>query len=446
MEPVVLTVSQITSAIKMTLESTFSIVWVRGEISNLKRQASGHIYFSLIEKEAQVACVLFKGVSTRYPLPLKDGDDILISGELTVYAPRGGYQIIIRSIQLTGAGEKLLQLQALKQKLQALGWTHPERKRALPKEIKTIALVTSPTGAVLQDILTILQRRMVGFHLIVNPVRVQGDGAAAEIEKAIDQVSQHKLGDVVIVCRGGGSAEDLSPFNEERVARAIVECSIPVISAVGHETDFTIADLVADLRAPTPSAAAELVSHEKEALLKRFHHLSTTLEQKMRAYLQSTRTTLRRFMNSRQLTHSPQKLLSSLQRIDDLSEALEVKLKSQLKFKNQQLMKLQRLLLVTSPISKLNATRKEISLYEQKLHKSSSLILERKRRKLESYIQQLTLLSPKNVLQRGYALITRPETGGVISSAGEVNLQQEIRVQFFDGTIDANVVRKIEIK
>lgn len=441
-EPIVLTVSQITSAIKQQLETTFSLVWVRGEVSNCKKQSSGHTYFSLVDKEAQITCVLFKGVSSRYPIPLKDGDDVLISGELSVYPPRGGYQLIIRSIQLTGAGEKLLQLQALKQKLQALGWTRAERKRSLPKEISTITLVTSPTGAVLRDILTILRRRMIAFRLIVNPVKVQGEGAAEEIEKAIDEVSRHQLGDVLILCRGGGSAEDLSPFNEERVARAIVMCSLPVISAVGHETDVTIADLVADVRAPTPSAAAELVSLEKEELFHTFERLTKSLQLRMLSYLQGLRIKIQKLAASRSLSRMPYVIANRLQQMDDLSEASQGRIKNQLKFKSQQLLKLHRLLIATSPLMMLSTTRKEHLVLEQKLQKSLFSLFERKKRTLELFTQQLLLLNPARILKRGYAIVTSSTTGRVISSVSEAKLANTIRVQFQDGTIDATVLPK----
>jgi exodeoxyribonuclease VII large subunit len=258
----ILSVSALTSAIKNQLESRFPALQVKGEISNLKEQASGHIYFTLKDAEAQIRAVIFRSNARELARPLRNGDQVIVKGELAVYPPQGYYQVVVRKLSYAGVGELLVQLHALKDKLQALGWFSKERKKPLPKFPRTIGVVTSPTGSVIQDILNILGRRFAGFHLILNPVKVQGEGAAEEIARAIDAFNRYQLADVLIVGRGGGSLEDLWAFNEEKVAAAIFASKIPVISAVGHETDFTIADFVADVRAPTPSAAAEIATQE----------------------------------------------------------------------------------------------------------------------------------------------------------------------------------------
>jgi exodeoxyribonuclease VII large subunit len=275
----VLSVSGLTQSIKLLLEGQFKFVSVQGEISNCKLQSSGHLYFSLKDAQSQIGAVMFKGDLASVDSIPKDGDQVIVKGAVNVYAPSGRYQIVVRSMEKAGLGALLLQLEALKAKLKAQGYFDAARKKPLPKFPKTIGVVTSPTGAVIQDILNVLTRRISGFHLILNPVKVQGPGAAQEIASAIDFFNRHQLADVLIVGRGGGSLEDLWAFNEEAVIQAIYNSKIPIVSAVGHETDFTLADFVADVRAPTPSAAAELVVQEKGAELQKLAQMQRGIRQ-----------------------------------------------------------------------------------------------------------------------------------------------------------------------
>ena len=238
----ILSVTELTSAIKAVIEPSFQGIAVKGEISNFKLQSSGHLYFTLKDAGSQISAVLFKGNAACLNKMPKEGDQVVAKGEISLYAPRGQYQIIVRELQFLGLGDLLLKLQQLKEQLQMRGWFDPAHKKKLPKLPKRIGVVTSPTGAVIQDILQVLTRRFAGFHVILNPVKVQGEGAAQEIAQAISDFNRLKLADVLIVGRGGGSIEDLWAFNEEVVAKAIFESDIPIISAVGHETDFTIAD------------------------------------------------------------------------------------------------------------------------------------------------------------------------------------------------------------
>ncbi len=270
----VFSVSELTGAIKSLLEPNFRAISVQGEISNFKLQSSGHLYFSMKDADAQISCALFRGNAAALPKMPKDGDQVVAKGELSIYAPRGSYQIIIRELSFLGVGELLLKLHQLKETLAARGWFEATRKKPLPKLPRRIGIVTSPTGAVIQDILHVLKRRFANMEVILNPVKVQGEGAAAEIAQAIQDMNRYQLADVLIVGRGGGSIEDLWAFNEEIVAKAIFESKIPIISAVGHETDFTIADFVADVRAPTPSAAAEIATAEKAHLVKMVENAS----------------------------------------------------------------------------------------------------------------------------------------------------------------------------
>ncbi len=259
-----LTVSQLTNAIKLNLESTFPRIHLQGEISNFKVQTSGHLYFSLKDVHAQISVVMFKADASLLKIMPKAGDQVIVKGALNVYPPKGNYQLIVRELAYVGIGELLQKLEALKFKLHQMGWFKNSHKKPLPRFPQRIGVVTSPTGAVIQDILNVLSRRFSGFHLILNPVKVQGEGAADEISQAIEDFNRYQSVDVMIVGRGGGSLEDLWAFNEEIVAKAIFHSQIPIISAVGHETDHCIADYVADVRAPTPSAAAEIVIAEKK--------------------------------------------------------------------------------------------------------------------------------------------------------------------------------------
>lgn len=283
----IFSVTELTQLIKSELESQFSACQVQGEVSNYKRQSSGHIYFTLKDSDAQIRCVLFRNTAERLAILPSEGDQLIVYGQVTVYPPQGNYQILVLGCQKQGLGVLLLKLQELKKELLALGWLDQSRKKPLPMMPQRIGVVTSPTGAVIQDIIQVLSRRFGNISLILNPVKVQGEGAKEEIAKAIEDFNRYQLADVLIVARGGGSIEDLWPFNEKIVAEAIYNSKIPVISAVGHETDVTLADLVADVRAPTPSAAAELVMKEKKALFDALDTMKVQLVKNLSHKVQS---------------------------------------------------------------------------------------------------------------------------------------------------------------
>jgi exodeoxyribonuclease VII large subunit len=391
----ILTVSELTQEVKKKLEPPFRNIRVKGEITNIRYQASGHIYFSLKDQYAQVSAVLFRGTRESISTLPKAGDQIIITGDLTLYAPRGTYQIIVRAVEYSGVGELLLKLHELKEKLQKRGWFDAKHKKPLPLYPKTIGVVTSPTGSVIRDIIHVLNRRFKGFHLILNPVRVQGEGAAVEIAKAINEFNAHHLADLLIVGRGGGSLEALWPFNEEVVAEAIFRSSIPIISAVGHETDVSIADYVADLRAPTPSAAAELSTKElssqilflQEVKKRTFRALSQKIREH-RYQLEAIRRT--------SLFASPLALLKDhVQRLDEISSALA------------------------------NAMKQTM------LSRKNALAL------LSSH---LTATNPKNVLRKGYCIPFAEKEGSVILSSRELKAQEKLSLLFHDG----KVITKVE--
>ena len=310
-------VTELTQAIKLHLEKTFPFVHLEGEISNFKMQGSGHLYFSLKDQHAQISAVMFKKEAQILKKIPKSGDHVVVKGEINVYPPKGNYQLIIRELSFVGLGELLQKLEELKIKLHQKGWFRAQHKKPIPRFPKYIGVVTSPTGAVIQDIIHILTRRFTGFHLILNPVKVQGQGAALEIAQAINQFNQYQLVDVIIVGRGGGSLEDLWPFNEEAVAEAIYHSSIPIISAVGHETDHCIADYVADLRAPTPSAAAEIVVLERKQLLEDLKTIKKRVTQTVVHLLNKSRHRLKGMMLHPLYAHPKKMLEWRSQRLDD---------------------------------------------------------------------------------------------------------------------------------
>lgn len=477
----ILTVSQLTNAIKMYLETTFPSLWLQGEVSNCKLQSSGHLYFSLKDPKSQISAVMFRGdIATLTTLP-KDGDHIIVRGELNVYPPTGKYQIIVREMRPVGLGELLLRLEELKNKLQKKGLFNQEHKKPLPKSPRRIGVVTSPTGAVIQDILHILTRRCCGFQLILNPVRVQGEGAAQEIAQAIAQFNQYDLVDVMIVGRGGGSIEDLWAFNEEIVAEAIFNSRIPIISAVGHETDYCIADFVADVRAPTPSAAAEIVSTDKSQQLDQLGHLQRRLKQTLTHQIQQRKHQLIGILKQ-PLFASPYSLIGPwMQHLDHLRDDIDAGMHQTLVRHRLQLDGRQRQVQSLNPIVQISHCHQKLFHWQRAIHtaitariansKSSltqkqdrieqcwKVIHDRKKRMFDPQVKQqqlnqawqrtfslrkerlikvshaLDLINPKSLLQKGYAILFAEKERSVITSIRSVDKQQEIRALLSDGEI-----------
>ncbi|MGR3974042.1 MAG: exodeoxyribonuclease VII large subunit [Candidatus Rhabdochlamydia sp.] len=412
-----LTVSELTFSIKKQLETQFREVRVQGEITNFKEQASGHLYFTLKDAEAQISSVLFRGNAQSLSRLPKNGDQVIIQGEVSVYAPRGNYQLIIRQLQFAGVGELLLKLHALKAKLEKLGWFDLSKKKPLPSTPKTIGVITSPTGAVIQDILNILTRRHAKFHLVLNPVKVQGEGAAQEIAKAIDDFNRYQLADVLIVGRGGGSLEDLFAFNEEIVAEAIFRSQIPIISAVGHETDFSISDFVADMRAPTPSAAAEIVMKASEERLANLQAFQKRIDQLIFHALKISSQKIE-LIKKHPLFASPYALLeSAAQRLDDYSREIDTAMMHLLHKK---------MLGVTS-------------LHKQYLAINPQLRITYLKERLSQISSHLKSIDPKNLLKKGYSMLFRENSHSVIVSSQELHLNDSIRIILHDGQVKAKI-------
>lgn len=417
MDNAILSVSDLTLSIKKNLESKYNSVRVKGEISNLKRQSSGHIYFSLKDANAQISAVLFQGNTRSLTQLPKDGDQVILEGEISVYAPRGAYQLIVRKVEFDGIGKLLIELHQLKQQLHQQGFFDTARKKPLPPFPKTIGVVTSPTGAVIRDILNVLERRSGAFHLILNPVKVQGEGAAEEIALAIDDFNKHRLVDLIIVGRGGGSLEDLMPFNALCVAKSIYNSKIPIISAVGHETDFSISDYVADLRAPTPSAAAEIAVREKNALIQSLAKGRSIIQNITYQMIKQHRARLDRFASHPKFSDLYYLLGTFEQKIDLIENDITSSLQNILQRKRYQL-----------------DAKKQV-----KITKAPTLLLERKRESLLRIQQHLQSVNPKTILKKGYCIPFHENQKMVILGASELSPSQKISLLFHDGKVESVV-------
>lgn len=444
-EAQMLTVTQLTQAIKQQLETNFRNISLQGEISNFKMQSSGHLYFSLKDQGAQITAVMFRGDALRLKMALKDGDQVQVKGELSVYAPRGNYQIVVREMALLGIGELLMRLELLKREIKKRGWFEKEHKKPLPKFPKRIGVVTSPTGAALQDILNILTRRFSGFHLILNPVRVQGAEAPGEIAKAIRQFNEHRLADVLIVGRGGGSIEDLWAFNEEVVAAAIFESQIPIISAVGHETDHCIADYVADFRAPTPSAAAEIVLGEKAHLLQHLQQARRRLGHSLTHLVRHHRNRLDGLLRH-PLLRSPYPLLGgSMQRVDDFKQKLDAAMDRGIKNRRILLNGRERQATGLNPMTRLMHGRMRLQQLDRTLQRLIRMKLDLGQERLKHLVEKLHGLDPKNILKRGYSIAFSEKDGSVITSIQDLKPDQKISLLVADGKAKATIM-EVELK
>jgi len=433
----VLTVWELTADIKRLLEKQIGSVWVSGEISNLRAQSSGHVYFTLKDVAAQLSCVLFRGTPAAQRQLLADGQKVLLQGDVTVYEARGQYQLIVRAVELQGVGALQAAFEKLKQKLAAEGWFAPERKRPLPRCPQRIGLVTSPTGAAIRDVVHVIQRRNPALEIVLAPCRVQGEGAAAEIAEAIKLLNEFSAGggqseeaksdisqslltsaatgrlDLILVTRGGGSLEDLWAFNEEIVARAIFESVVPVVSAVGHEIDFSIADFVADLRAATPSVAAEIITEGVFASREFVLDAPVRLRQLVRRSLEGKVGDCDALAARLARLHPRRRLDESYQRLDDLQSGLWRHLKQAARSRGLVLQNLAGRFLRAQPSSRLPLRREALRQLEKRLH----------------------ALGPEQVLARGYSLTTDAATGAVLRDPAQVAGGQKLKTRLAKGEV-----------
>ena len=444
-QPHIYSVSEITRAVRSTLEDTIGLVWVVGEVSNHRKQPNGHQYFTLKDAQSQLACVLFAraGAWRKQPL-LQDGMQLQVRGILTVYEARGQYQLNVQIAQPAGAGLLQAKFDALKRRLDAEGLFAPGRKRPLPSFATTIAVITSPSGAALRDMLNVFARRAPWLRVIISPVRVQGAGAAAEIIAALTELNRWAecalpKPDAIILARGGGSIEDLWEFNDETLARAVAASSIPVISAVGHEIDFTICDFVADLRAPTPSAAAELVVPDSTDLTRRIAQWLTRLQREMAAFSARERKRLTH-LTSGALARAPRSRLDrAAQRIDLAGERLERIAREQLRASMRRLLERGATLREHRPDQKVALCRERARVLRGRLGENFARQIERIRRRFARGTELLHLLSPRATLARGYS-ITQLADGSLVKSAHGLEPGTHLHTQLDDGEIASIVV------
>jgi len=417
------TVSEVTRMIKQELESTFPLLWVEGEISNFYRHQSGHLYFTLKDERSQLRAVMFRSMAQKVPFELEDGLQVVSRGQINVYEPRGEYQLMVEVVEPKGKGALQLAFEQLREKLKKEGLFDPKFKKKLPLLPKKVGIVTSPTGAAIVDILRTLERRFARLHILIYPVRVQGEGAADEIVEGIDYLGRLADIDAIIVGRGGGSIEDLWAFNEEKVARSIFSCPVPVISAVGHEIDFTIADFVADVRASTPSVAAEILIEKEQS----FEELIKNLEKRMIHYqqyfLQEQRHQVFSLAQHRAFQNMKVKLLNLEQKVDEL----ETKAWNAIR-------EMQR---------KIAEDKSAAILMEEKMRGTLRGMLQHFQAQWERLSAQLHNLSPLNILKKGYALCWRDGGQYLIRVIDEVKKEEELTVSFYKGEFNC-LVKKID--
>jgi exodeoxyribonuclease VII large subunit len=438
----ILTVSELTRVVREILEGRIGEVWVEGEISNLRKQSSGHHYFTLKDDRAQIACVMFaRSYGAQSRIPLSDGMQVQAYGRVTVYEARGQYQLIVQLIQPRGQGLLQAKFEALKRKLQAEGLFNTDRKRGLPKFPRRVALVTSSSGAALHDMLNILKRRSPWLSILICPVRVQGEGAAAEISEMIDFISlratEFKV-DLMVLARGGGSLEDLWEFNEESVARSIYRSRIPIVSAVGHEIDFTIADFVADLRAPTPSAAAELVVPDIFALQGDLVSRRSALDRLIRQALEIRRMHVRRLSEAPYFREPRRLIVERQQRVDQLEMRFLEIWKSVFQQRRSKIEKMMVLLSAFRPERWLQAKRGEVTGLEMRLRRIAVSKLEFHKNRIAEITNFLRLLGPRQTLERGYS-ITLDGNGNVIRSIQALRVGDPIRTKLAEGDLTSAV-------
>jgi exodeoxyribonuclease VII large subunit len=413
-------VSELSFQIREMLERRFTDVWVEGELSNCKTSTAGHLYFTLKDDRSQLPAVCFRNAARLLRFRPENGKLFRARGRVSTYEGRGEYQLIVEVLEPAGLGTLQLAFEQLKEKLEKEGLFKPERKRPIPAFPRRIGIVTSPKSAALRDILTVLKRRHNAVNVLIFPAEVQGDGASLQVMEGIDYLSRSTDVDVIIVTRGGGSMEDLWPFNEERVARAIVRSEKPVISAVGHEVDFTICDFVADLRAPTPSAAAEIVIKSKAELTDRVGQIEGRLTSAMKYRLNGLRSFMASKIGSRGFVVAETRIKRMVQRVDDLTFRLEQ---------------------FGRAGTFIQTRRHRVEMCEQHLSAAVRQLLRKWHQTFARIAHTLDALSPLAVLERGYAICLTPD-GKVIRSADAVEVEEEIRVRLHEGSLSARVKAK----
>lgn len=437
----IISVSQLNRQSKELLETYLHQVQVTGEISNLARPSSGHWYFTLKDQRAQVRCAMFKSRTQYLKFIPKEGDQVVVSASVSLYEARGDYQLIVNAMKSAGEGALQLAFEELKQRLFKEGLFDQQHKQAIPKHPQHLGIVTSPTGAAVKDVLSVLKRRFPNLPVSIYPTQVQGQQAAGQIVQAIEQANRDQICDVLIVGRGGGSLEDLWPFNEEVVARAIFNSAIPIISAVGHEVDTSISDYVADLRAPTPSAAAELVSPDRFEWLGRFEQLERSLMRIMQNKLSQHNFHLVQLL--KRLRHPKDKLNEHMQRLDLAEMRLKNAMEQRLHKSQQRLQTCQQSLSQFKPDKQLALMQQTNTQLAKRLNKAIKDALQSHQQSLAQQVELLNAVSPLSTLSRGYAINTT-ESGEVIHSTSQVKTGDTLLATLHQGKLSCTVNEVIE--
>jgi len=434
-----ISVSELNRMARSLLEQGIARIWVEGEISNLARPASGHVYFSLKDDSAQIRCAYFKQRQRGPTINLKDGDQVLALGRVSIYEARGDYQLIVEQLEAAGEGELRRRFEALKKKLAAEGLFDEDLKQPVPELPQRIGVVTSPSGAAIRDILTVLRRRFPAIPVVIYPTAVQGEAAASQIVGALNASVTRAECDVLIISRGGGSLEDMWPFNEEIVARAISDCPIPVVSGVGHEVDFTISDFVADLRAPTPSGAAELVVPDQAEWLRSLTSTAARIASLGRRYLEDHYQELD-FLSRRLSQSSPAAIVArQIDWLKNLRQVLTGAVRHDLVKRSRDLELVRARLLQRSPAVKVQYSMHRLTELQQRLRNSSIGSVERLTNRLRLAARGLNSVSPLATLERGYAIVSESATGKVVTDASRIKPGSQISARLASGSLEATV-------
>jgi len=431
------TISRLNREVRTVLEDIFPSIWVQGEISNLAKPASGHLYFSLKDTAAQVRCAMFKNRQSGLRFEPENGMQVMAKANVGLYEGRGEFQLIVQSLEPAGSGALQLAFEALKQKLSAEGLFDEEHKKPLPRFPKNIGVITSATGAAIRDILSVLKRRYPSGNIIVYPTLVQGEGAAKEIAKTINLAEQRKECDVLILARGGGSIEDLWAFNEEVVARTIFDISTPIVSGIGHEIDFTISDFVADQRAATPSAAAELISPDSDDVLMKLQHKKEQLARLQNQSINNLKNHVA--LLSKHIPHPKQVLMEFIQRTDEYSMRLKHQAESQMANKRFALSGLSARVNNQNPSQIILRQIEKVDVLESKFNTAINNTIEKAKYKTSNLEQLLNTVSPVSTLERGYAIVTEQKTSNVVTNTKHLKKGDSLRIKLASSEIDSTV-------
>ena len=436
----ILSISELNKTVKGLLETEFSFIYVEGEISNFSRPSSGHWYFTLKDEKAQIRCAMFRNQNRSVPFEPKNGQQVVLYGKVTLYEGRGDFQIITSSLELSGDGELRRSFERLKASLQKEGFFDQQKKKAIPKFPKKIAVITSPSGAAIKDIFSVVYRRFPALGMTVIPTQVQGEEAVPQIVNAIETANkQNSLYDLILLSRGGGSLEDLWAFNTEPVAKAIFSSSIPVVSAVGHESDFTISDFVADLRAPTPSSAAEQITPDAEMLKNDILETSDRLIRAARRAIDSRQNELSHLI--RRIRHPNSRLNEFAQRLDELERRMLSQVSNLIRIKNSKLAERK----IQSPIQKILQINDRVKQLSRVMTQSHATLIKNRQASLNEKSSQLEALSPLATLKRGYAIVSEEASGKIVRNSDEITEGEKLGIRLSNGALTAEVVAKGKI-